>query len=78
MPNFGTKSALFGYFCARIFKKTIVIFKISTLKFGKYEFLTHTVNVGISSAISKGPGFAFLKIRVRVRVHLIKYACYIE
>ena len=33
MPKFGTKNALFGYIWARIKKKTIVIFEISTLKF---------------------------------------------
>ena len=32
MPKFGTKNALFGYFWARILKKAIVIFEISTLK----------------------------------------------
>ena len=33
MPKFGTKNALFGYFWARIKKKTIVIFEIRTLEF---------------------------------------------
>ena len=32
MPKFGTKSALFGYFWARILKKTIVIFEISAFE----------------------------------------------
>ena len=32
MPKFGTKSALFRYFWARILKKTIVIFEISTFE----------------------------------------------
>ena len=44
------------YFRARILKKTIVIFEISTLKFVQNESLTHTVNFGIESAFSKGPG----------------------
>ena len=33
MPKFGTKNALFGYFWARILKKSIVMFEIRTLKF---------------------------------------------
>ena len=41
------------------FKKTIVIFEISTLIFVKDESLSHTVNVGIGSAFSKGQGSAF-------------------
>ena len=41
------------------FLKTIVIFGISTLKFDKNESLTHIVNFGIESALSKGPGSAF-------------------
>ena len=56
MPKFGTKDALFGYFWARISKKTVVIFEISTLKFVISESLTHTVNFGIGSAFSGGPG----------------------
>ena len=32
MPKFGTKSALFEYFWARIFEKTIVIFETSTFE----------------------------------------------
>ena len=31
--KFGTKNALFQYFWARIFKKLVVMFEISTLKF---------------------------------------------
>ena len=46
------------------FKKTIVIFEISTLKFVKTESLTHIVNFGIGptfseclgSVFSEGPG----------------------
>ena len=49
------KIALFGYFWIRILKKIFVIFEISTLKFVKYESLTHTVNFGIGSAFSEGP-----------------------
>ena len=33
MPKFGTKNALFGGFLGKIFRKTIVIFEIITLKF---------------------------------------------
>ena len=42
-------------FLGKYFKKTIVIFEISTLKFVKNESLTHTVNFGIGSAFSEGP-----------------------
>ena len=41
------------------FLKTIDIFEIRTLKFVKNESLTHTVNFGIGSAFSKGPGSTF-------------------
>ena len=41
------------------FKKSSVIFEISTLKFVKIESLTHAVNFGIGSAFCKGPGTAF-------------------
>ena len=41
------------------FLKTIVEFEISTLKFVKIKFLTHTVNFGIGCTFSKGPGSAF-------------------
>ena len=61
MPKSGTKNALFGYFCTRIFKKLIVIFEISTLKFVISESLTNTVNFGIGSTFSKGLGCAFLE-----------------
>ena len=54
MPKFGTKNALFGYFWARIWKSYCRIwnqhFRISQ------KPLTHTVNFGIGSAFSKGPG----------------------
>ena len=68
MPKLGTKNALLGYFWQEMpylgifgleFWKAIVIFEISTLKFVKYESLTHIVNFGIGSAFSKGPGSAF-------------------
>ena len=59
IPKFGTKNAFFGYFWARILKKAIVIFEINTHKFVKNESLTHTVNFGIGSAFSKGPGSTF-------------------
>ena len=45
--------------CGLKFKKTIVIFEMSTLKFVKNESLTHTVNFGVGSAFSKVPGSAF-------------------
>ena len=32
MPKYETTNALFGYFWARIFKKTIAIFEINTLE----------------------------------------------
>ena len=41
------------------FKKIIVIFELSTHKFVISESLTDTVNFGIGSVISKGPGSAF-------------------
>ena len=59
MPKFGPKSALFGYFWARISKNYCHIFEISTLKFVKNESLTHTVKFGIGSAFSKGRGSVF-------------------
>ena len=48
MPYFG----IFGL----EFYKNIVMFEISTLKFFISESLTHTVNFGIGSAFSEGPG----------------------
>ena len=48
MPKFRTKNALIGYF-----KISIAIFEISTLKFVKNEFLTHTL-IFVGSAFSKG------------------------
>ena len=41
------------------FEKAIFISEISSLEFLKNESLTHTVNFGIRSAFSKGPGFGF-------------------
>ena len=38
------------------FENNIVIFKISTLEFLNNESLIHTVNFGIVSAFSQGPG----------------------
>ena len=54
MSKFGTKKVFFFflYFWAVILK-TDAFFKISTLEFVKSEF---TVNFGIGSALSKGPG----------------------
>ena len=37
----------------------MTIFEVSTWKFVKNELLTHTVNFGIASAISKGRASAF-------------------
>ena len=42
--------------------KTIVIFEISTLKFDRNMSLTHTVNLGIRSAFSKGPGSTIFEV----------------
>ena len=41
------------------FSKTIVIFEISTLEVFKNTFLTNSVNFGIGSHFSKGPGSTF-------------------
>ena len=41
------------------FKKTIVIFEISTLTFVKTESLTHIVDFGIGSTFSKCLGLVF-------------------
>ena len=41
------------------FQKTIAIFEISTFKSVISDSLNHTVNFGIGSAFSKGPGSAF-------------------
>ena len=54
MPKFVNKNLLFGYFCARILKNYCHI-----LKFVTSESLTHTLNFGIGSTFSNGPGFAF-------------------
>ena len=43
------------------FKKTIVIFEISALKFVKNESLTHIVNFGIGSTFSKCLGSIFFE-----------------
>ena len=56
--NLGPKMPDLGIFGVE-FLKGIVIFEISTLKFVKAESLTHTVNFGIGSAFSEGPGSAF-------------------
>ena len=56
--NLGPKTPYLGAFGLE-FSKTIVMFKISTLKFVRNESLTHTVNFSIESAFSKGPGSAF-------------------
>ena len=48
------KRSYFGI-CELEFWKTSVILEISTLKFIKMEFLTHTVNFCTGSAFFKGP-----------------------
>ena len=48
----------FGIFWLE-FEKNILIFEISTLKFVVSVSLTHTVESGIGSIFSKGPGSAF-------------------
>ena len=74
MHKFGTKNTLLGHFGLE-FWKTIVILKISTLKFVKKEPLTHTVNFGIGSAFSKGPGsgsdrfIKYAKIKYKNKIH---------
>ena len=47
------------------FEKIIAISEIITLEFLKNESLTHPVNFGVRSALSKGPGSGFLKVWVR-------------
>ena len=56
--NLRWKLLYLGYFWARTLK-TIVIFEISTLKFVKNEFWTHTVTFGIGPAFFKGPSSSF-------------------
>ena len=51
----GPKTPYLGSFGLE-FEKAIVVSEISTFKFLKNEPLTHTVNFGIGSAFSKGPG----------------------
>ena len=65
IPNLGTKMTYLGSFGIE-FRKTIIIFEISTLEFVKNESLTHTVNFAIGSA--------FLKVWVCARIRFIKYA----
>ena len=43
-------------FLGQKYKKTIVIFEISTLEFVKNESLTDTMNFGIGSTVSEGLG----------------------
>ena len=63
MYKFGTKNALFGFFCIGIL--TLVIFEISTLQFVKNEFLIDTLNFGLG-------GLPFLKVQVLLRVRFKK------
>ena len=58
--NLGPKKPYLDIFGLE-FKKNIVIFEISTLKFVKNESLTHTVNLGLGSVFSKGPMSAFFE-----------------
>ena len=55
-------------------KETIVIFKFSTDKFIKKEFLNNLVNFSKRSAFSKGPKRLFLNFQIRVCVRFVKYA----
>ena len=55
------QKCLIWVFLGQNFKKGIVIFEISTLKLVLRESLTHTVNFGMGSAFSEGPGSAFCK-----------------
>ena len=61
MPFFGIfdQKCLVLVFLGKNFKRSIVIFEISTLKFFKNESLTHTVNCSVGSVFSKGTGSAF-------------------
>ena len=59
--NLGPKIPFLGIFGLE-FENNIVILEISTLEIVKYESLTNTVNFGIGSAFSKGPGSAFSEV----------------
>ena len=61
MPYLGIfdQKCLIWLFLGKIFRKTIVIFEISTLKFVKNDSLTHIVNFGIGSTFSKVAGSVF-------------------
>ena len=61
MPYLGIfdQKCLIWLFLGKIFRKTIVIFEVSTLKFVKNDSLTHIVNFGIASTFSKGAGSVF-------------------
>ena len=49
------------------FKKVIVIVEISTLKFVKNEFLTHTVNFGVEFTFSKVSGLIAINVDTDAR-----------
>lgn len=53
------QNCLFQIFLDWNFKRIIVIFESSTLKFVKNKFLTEIVNFGIGSTFSKCPGSTF-------------------
>ena len=55
------------------FRKSIVMFEISTLKRLQNEVLTHTVNFCIESPYVKVQTRIFLKVQVRAKVRVIKY-----
>ena len=55
MPKFGTKNALCGYFWARILKNYCYIWNQNP-QFVISESLTHTVNFGVGSSLSRDPG----------------------
>ena len=71
--NLGPKIPFLGIFGLE-FENNIVIFEISTLEIVKYESLTNTVNFGIESAFSKGPGYAFSEVPGPGPVGFVKYA----
>ena len=54
IPKFGSRKSYLGTFAVE-FLKNIVVFEISTLKFVKNEFLTHTLIFGMRSAFFQDP-----------------------
>ena len=60
------------------FWKRILLFQISTLKFVKNAFSTHTINVSIGSTFSNRQGQLFLKVPVLVQARFIKKALFCQ